>query len=128
MQRLFSMFPQGGPGVALLLLRVSVAGITVFRLWTHYGALGPYWVLLGVVVLALALCVGVLTPILSVLICLVAVFSIVQGHSEVPVDVSTILNAIALALLGPGAYSLDAWLYGRRVVVVPARERSSKDR
>jgi hypothetical protein len=127
MQRLFSMFPQGGPGIALLLLRVSVAGITVFRLWTHYGALGPYWVLLGVVVLALALCVGVLTPIVSVLICLVAVLSIVQGHSDVLVDVSTILNGLALALLGPGAYAVDAWLYGRRVVVVPARERSSKD-
>jgi uncharacterized membrane protein YphA (DoxX/SURF4 family) len=127
MQRLFSMFPQGGPGIALLLLRVSVAGITVFRLWTHYGALGPYWVLLGVVVLALALCVGVLTPIVSVLICLVAVFSMVQGHGDVLVDISIILNAVALALLGPGAYSVDAWLYGRRVVVVPARDRSSKD-
>jgi len=127
MQRLFSMFPQGGPGIALFILRVSVAGITVFRLWTHYGALGPYWVLWGVVVLALALSVGVLTPILSVLVCLVAVFSIVQGHSDALVDVSTILNAMALALLGPGAYSLDAWLYGRRVVVVSARDRSSKD-
>jgi uncharacterized membrane protein YphA (DoxX/SURF4 family) len=127
MQRLFSMFPQGGPGIALLLLRVSVAGITVFRLWRHYGALGPYWVLWGAAVLALALCVGVLTPIVSALICLVAVFSIVQGHSDALVDVSTILNAIALALLGPGAYSVDAWLYGRRVVVVPARERPSKD-
>ena len=121
------MFPQGGPGIALLLLRVSVAGITVFRMWTHYGALGPHWVLLGVTVLALALCLGVLTPILSVLICLLAVLSIVQGHSDVLVDVSTILNAAALALLGPGAYSVDAWLYGRRVLVVPARERSSKD-
>ena len=127
MQRLFSMFPQGGPGIALLLLRVSVAGISVFRLWTHYRAWAAHWVLVGLVVLALALCVGVWTPILSVLICLVAVFSIVQGHGDVLLDVSTILNAAALGLLGPGAYSADAWLYGRRVVVVPARERSSKE-
>jgi hypothetical protein len=127
MQRLFSMFPQGGPGIALLLLRVSVAGITVFRFWAHYGAVAPHWVLVAVIVLALALCVGFLTPILSVLICLVSVFSIVQGGSDTVVDVSTIPDAIALALLGPGAYAVDAWLYGRRVVIVPAPDRS-KDR
>jgi uncharacterized membrane protein YphA (DoxX/SURF4 family) len=126
MQRLFSMFPQGGPGLALLLLRVSVAGITVFRFWAHYRALAPHWLLLGIIVLAVALCVGFLTPILSVLICLVSVFSIAQGGSDAAVDVSTILNAIALALLGPGAYAVDAWLYGRRVVIVPAPDRSKE--
>ena len=29
------------------------------------------------------------------------------------------LNALALALLGPGAYSLDARRFGRRLVVLP---------
>ena len=124
MQRLFSMFPQGGPGIALLLLRVSVAGITLFRFWTHYGALASRWTLLAVIAPALALSLGFLTPILSVLVCLVAVFSLVQGHSDALVDVSTTLNAVALALLGPGAYAVDAWLYGRRVVVVPAPDRT----
>jgi uncharacterized membrane protein YphA (DoxX/SURF4 family) len=124
MQRLFSMFPQGGPGIALLLLRVSVAGITVFRFWTHYGALAPHWTLFPVIALALTLCLGFLTPILSVLVCLVAAFSIVQGHRDVLVDLFTILNAVALALLGPGAYSVDACLYGRRVIIVPAPDRT----
>jgi hypothetical protein len=33
-----------------------------------------------------------------------------------------ILDAAALALLGPGAYSLDARLFGRRVTVVTPRK------
>jgi hypothetical protein len=35
-------------------------------------------------------------------------------------------NAAALALLGPGAYSVDARLFGRRVTVV--HPRKDKDR
>jgi hypothetical protein len=30
-----------------------------------------------------------------------------------------ILNALALALIGPGAYSIDARRFGRRIVVLP---------
>jgi uncharacterized membrane protein YphA (DoxX/SURF4 family) len=29
-------------------------------------------------------------------------------------------NALALAMLGPGAHSIDAWLFGRREIVIPA--------
>jgi hypothetical protein len=32
----------------------------------------------------------------------------------------SILNALALALLGPGAYSFDALRFGRRVVDLPS--------
>jgi hypothetical protein len=30
-----------------------------------------------------------------------------------------IVDAIALALLGPGAHSIDAWLFGRREIIIP---------
>jgi uncharacterized membrane protein YphA (DoxX/SURF4 family) len=29
-------------------------------------------------------------------------------------------DALALAMLGPGAHSVDAWLFGRREIVIPA--------
>ena len=29
------------------------------------------------------------------------------------------LDALALAMLGPGAHSIDAWLFGRREIVIP---------
>ena len=33
------------------------------------------------------------------------------------------LDAIALALLGPGAHSIDAWLFGRREILVSGDPR-----
>jgi hypothetical protein len=32
-----------------------------------------------------------------------------------------LVDALVLALLGPGAYSLDSYLFGRRMVVLPPR-------
>jgi hypothetical protein len=29
------------------------------------------------------------------------------------------LDALALALVGPGAYSVDSYLFGRRLIVLP---------
>jgi hypothetical protein len=36
-----------------------------------------------------------------------------------PIALLGILNALALALLGPGAFSLDARIFGRRLLVLP---------
>ena len=32
-------------------------------------------------------------------------------------------DALALAMLGPGAHSIDAWLFGRREIVIPDAPR-----
>jgi hypothetical protein len=37
---------------------------------------------------------------------------------------ASMLNSAALALLGPGAYSMDARLFGRREIVLPHSDRS----
>jgi uncharacterized membrane protein YphA (DoxX/SURF4 family) len=122
MQRLFSMFPQGGPGIGLLLLRVSVATIVVLQAWGPAGAPANRWLLVAAVLIGALLCVGLFTPYVAGIACVYAVVGIfADPHLSHLASVSFILDAVALALLGPGAHSMDARLFGRRVLVVPPR-------
>ena len=120
------MFPAGGPGIGLLLLRVSVAA--GFFLGGPVQAASNFArsdvVLRAVLDAALGL--GVLTPLTALLSCVLAIVDVARlGVLQAPVALVTIVNAIALGLLGPGAYSLDARLFGRRVLIVPAKDRDA---
>jgi len=121
-QRLFSMFPQGGPGFALLLLRISVAAIFLIEGVKRFGFSSDI-LLGGIFAVSIALAIGFLTPLLSVLVCVSAAAALLTGFSsDTLVLVSLILTSAALSLLGPGAYSVDARLFGRRVMIVPPRK------
>ncbi len=63
---------------------------------------------------------GFLTPVLSILACVAPVANLFLA--EQPIHILGILTSAALFLLGPGAYSVDARLFGLRVTVVPPRK------
>jgi len=115
--RLFSTFPNGQSGVGLLLLRL-VLGFVVVRHWIGSD-------LVSAVAGGLVL-VGFLTPFAAAWVA--GALSLSQLFSP-PTDfnglsvVLLISASAALALLGPGAFSLDARLFGRREIVIP-RQRS----
>lgn len=119
------MFPAGGPGIGLLLLRLSVAAGFFLDGPVQASAVEfARWDLVLRTLLDAALGLGLLTPLTALLSCVLAIVDVARlGVIEAPVAVLTIVNAIALGLLGPGAYSLDARLFGRRVLVVPAKDR-----
>ncbi len=126
-QRLFSMFPQGGPGVALLLLRISVAATFLINAANRPRVSGTPLLFAGVLLVSASLAIGFLTPYLAVVTFVAAVASLVVGpNSSNFIFVFSIVDSLALALLGPGAYSLDARLFGRRVTVVPRRNGKSR--
>jgi hypothetical protein len=140
MQRLFSMFPDGRPGAGLLLLRVAVGGTLLVLGGTylaHAGQAGWWGLAVGLLAAAsgASLLIGFLTP-LGVLAGLVAIGLALQWS---PLDTPVLVNgrvvallvviaAAAVALLGPGALSLDARLFGRREISIPRdRDRSPED-
>ena len=119
MQKLFSMFPTGLPGLALLLVRASVA---LALLLTDYGyrTVLPVWVHGTAILIAVALSVGYLTPIAAgTALAFHALLWFGTGVDSIGMTVIFALDATALALLGPGAYSVDSYRFGRRVVVLP---------
>ncbi len=137
LQRLYSTFPGGRPGIGLLLLRTAVGlfaaagGISClsgpFTSFSGKWFLGPVLIMSGT-----ALAAGFLTPIAGLLvgICFLGIaFSWFPAPSWALHDVklvafAMIITAVALALLGPGAFSLDGRLFGRREIVIPPSSRT----
>jgi hypothetical protein len=115
MQRLFTMFPNGLPGIALFILRLSVTVALLPEVRAQQHAIT------GVtIILSAALCAGVLTPICAVaaLATHIAVWCVL-GPPNIGVAAMVVLDIAALALLGPGAYSVDSRRFGRRTIVLP---------
>lgn len=122
MQRLFSMFPAGPPGIALMLLRFSVASAFWIYAGAHWSPLSTVGFVFILVMPPLLLTLGLLTPYFSV-ICGILETSIALSRHDIfdtPLFLS-ILNSAALTMLGPGAYSLDARIFGRRLLSLPPR-------
>ena len=117
------MFPQGGPGVAVLLLRVSVVAFLIIAVANYRGS-ARLLVLVGAVLISISLLIGFLTPFFCVIvIALVIGNMIINPHASGVFCVIAIANAAALGLLGPGAYSLDSKLFGRSVTIVRPRKK-----
>jgi hypothetical protein len=116
-QRLFSMFPLGLPGIGLLLLRFSVA---IALLLEGYGHRQPGWIPAAAILLSIPLFAGYMTPIAAAIGLLFHALTWLTWGGGTAALVSIVsLDITALALLGPGAYSVDASLFGRRIVVLP---------
>ena len=125
--------------MGLLLLRISV-GVTAIIRGGVYFSNHPHSIILqwlvGSVLIAMAasVLVGFLTPVMGALTGLGII-----GTSLLPLPESTLtlLNskaseilvltmAVAIVFLGPGAFSLDARLFGRREIIIPPRSPSLK--
>jgi len=83
----------------------------------------------------LCLLIGFLTPILSVLACLECLgiaFSwfptrMMDSFDSKLTLIPIIAISLAIALLGPGAFSLDARLFGWKEIVIPPASRSPQE-
>lgn len=119
------MFPGGGPGVALLLIRASVGVGLVLDSGSRVMGVSAQCDFAVRIAVAAILLAGVLTPLFAVLAVALAIANlIVVGIANVPVAILVSLDGTALMLLGPGAYSVDARRFGRRVLMTSADPKS----
>jgi putative oxidoreductase len=117
LQRLFSTFPTGRPGTGLLLLRLAVGTSLILEkippLWIIPQSLG-FGVRFALVGVGICLLCGLWTLVMG---SIAAVIELLITFSPGGVSVTHILLiilSVSLALLGPGAYSVDAHIFGRK--------------
>jgi putative oxidoreductase len=117
LQRLFSMFPNGWPGAALLLLRF-VAGILLIYDGVVALRTGPdlqTTILQSVAIgTGTLLILGLWTPIAGALVILIEVRFGFLGTTQVRSNILLGALGAALGVLGPGIRSIDALRYGRK--------------
>lgn len=106
------MFPAGAPGVALFVLRnciaFQLAGCAFPVGWQH----AVFIVLLGM------LGIGLLTPVICGLAAVAVLVDLAYSREILNVSVAVVvLSTLSLGSLGPGAFSVDARLFARRIVV-----------
>jgi len=116
MQRLFTTFPNSWPGAGLLILRLTLAASTfLLAAADSGGSVGlPNVIRQGEWLSGVFLVVGLWTPVVAAARFVAAILMFIFSH-ETGVDylLLGILNA-PLSMLGPGAWSVDAFLFGRK--------------
>jgi putative oxidoreductase len=122
MRRLFSSFARGWPGIGLLLLRfvcggyVMIEGVAWCRAGQSLVAATPG--LLALLDGAL-LIVGLWTPIAGPLVVALAAWKVLIQHQDAHPGILLAAMGAALALIGPGALSIDARLFGWKRIDLP---------
>jgi len=124
MQRLFSTFPNSWPGLGLLILRLaagfslvadSVSVTTLPETITGVAALGL------TLVAAVSLGLGFLTPYAAAM---AAIIRITEYLGEMPglgATVVAVSFCVGLGMIGPGAWSIDARVFGRKRITLAGR-------
>jgi len=128
LRRLYSTFAGGSPGIGLLILRLVLGSVLIvrasFKLWSD----PPLTLMIASVILlagAILLMLGLWTPIVGTIVALVELWKILTlpGDKWVWLLLATI--SAAVAMLGPGLWSVDARLFGWKRVEAPPRRSDS---
>jgi uncharacterized membrane protein YphA (DoxX/SURF4 family) len=134
LQKLFSAFPDSWPGIGLILLRLAVATSAMTQgtraLASSHGG-GAWAISLCVILTGVALLTGFLTPIAGAVATIGYITTSASyflalasnGLSQASFPMLLAVISMALVLLGPGAYSMDARLFGHREIIIPQGRR-----
>ena len=127
LRRLFSSFARGWPGGGLLLMRIgatiALLDQAIVKLRTG-STIEPFvWSIVGGAA-AILLLAGLWTPITAAIVTAIELQDAFSRFGDPWLCVVLATLAAGLALIGPGAWSVDAHLFGWRRVGI--RDRQSK--
>ena len=118
------MFPGGWPGAGLLVLRLAAAmpliiggGVEV-RDAPQLVPQAIYFATIGVGILLLA---GLWTPIAGALQAIIEVWIFLSRGDSTSLNLLLAALGVSLVMLGPGAWSVDARLFGRKRIDIRGR-------
>jgi putative oxidoreductase len=124
LQRLFSTFANGWPGTGLLLQRLLTGaalihcGIAGLGEAHHFASIAPQIVGAGAGILLL---VGLWTPVMGTVVAIVEVWIVFSRPGDPWIPIMLAALGATLAMIGPGAWSIDALLFGRKRIETPER-------
>jgi uncharacterized membrane protein YphA (DoxX/SURF4 family) len=119
LQRLFSTFADGWPGAGLLLQRLLLGGaliycaISSFTDTTRFEIAVPE--LLGAAAGALIIA-GFWTPVTGIIVSAVQGWIAFSRPNGALMPIVLAVLGLSLAMIGPGAWSIDARLFGRKQI------------
>ena len=118
MQRLFSTFADGWPGTGLLIQRFLVGGILLNRAFLPPTANPHSTATILECIASILLIIGLGTPYIGTLLAATQVWVVFSGAADPWAAAILCALGLSLAMIGPGAWSMDARFFGRKHIKV----------
>jgi uncharacterized membrane protein YphA (DoxX/SURF4 family) len=126
-RRLYSTFAAGWPGIGLLIMRIVVGSVFLVRATAQLGTDVPLQATLVSVAVAgpgLLLVIGLWTPLAGMAMAVIEIFRILTSDENLFVGLLGATIGGALAMLGPGRWSIDARLFGWKRIEPPPHRKA----
>lgn len=111
------MFPNGWPGKGLLILRGLVSAILLYDgvaalAWQLHGL--EITLLILAALMSLLFLIGLWTPLIGLSIAILEILIALVGAMDPRCTFLLVGICLSIAMLGPGVWSIDSVLYGRK--------------